>query len=112
MYNFECLYPLEWDKEEMVNADALVLVGGIAECMAAIGAARSGQNVVLVEKGTAKRSGSGDSGCDHWESVATNHAQGLLRKNLPEPCLMLMMDIIMAEEGGRLISKLNSYCLI
>jgi succinate dehydrogenase/fumarate reductase flavoprotein subunit len=72
MYNVKWPYPLEWDEEETVNADVLVLGGGIAGCMAAIGAAKKGQSVILIEKGATKRSGAGGSGCDHWESAATN----------------------------------------
>lgn len=72
MLHSEWPYPLEWDKEETINADVLVLGGGIAGCMAAIAVAQKGQSVVLVEKGATKRSGAGGSGCDHWESAATN----------------------------------------
>jgi len=72
MNNLKWPYPLELDKEEVVNSDILVLGGGIAGCMAAIAAARKGQKVVLIEKGATKRSGAGGSGCDHWESAATN----------------------------------------
>ena len=55
-----------------VSADVLVLGGGIAGCWAAIGAAKRGAKVVLVEKGATIASGAGGSGCDHWESAATN----------------------------------------
>ena len=88
MYNFKWPYPLEWDKEEIVNADVLVLGGGIAGCMAAIAAARKGKSVVLVEKGAAKRSGAGGSGCDHWESAATNPCS----KVTPEELTRAMID--------------------
>lgn len=72
MQSFEWPYPLEWEKEEIITGDILVLGGGIAGCMAAISAARKGQKVILVEKGATKMSGAGGSGCDHWESAATN----------------------------------------
>ena len=65
-------YPLEYGKEEIISCEVLVLGGGIAGCMAAIAAAREGKEVVLVEKGATKMSGAGGSGCDHWESAATN----------------------------------------
>lgn len=88
MQNFEWPYPVEWDKEETITADVLVLGGGIAGCMAAISAARKGQNVVLVEKGATKMSGAGGSGCDHWESAATNPCS----KITPEILTNAMLD--------------------
>lgn len=65
-------YRLAWGEEEDCTCDVLVLGGGIAGCMAAIAAAKAGQTVILVEKGATLRSGAGGSGCDHWESAATN----------------------------------------
>lgn len=81
-------YMLEWNEEECIEADVLVLGGGIAGCMAAIAAARQGQKVVLVEKGATKRSGAGGSGCDHWESAATNPCS----KVTPEELAQAMLD--------------------
>lgn len=72
MYKLEWPYPIEWDKQEVVSADILVLGGGIAGCWAAIAAAKEGQKVVMVDKGAIARSGANGSGCDHWESAATN----------------------------------------
>lgn len=88
MYRIEWPYPLEWDKEETIESDVLVLGGGIAGCMAAISAARQGASVVLVEKGATKRSGAGGSGCDHWESAATNPCS----KVTPEELTQAMLD--------------------
>jgi succinate dehydrogenase/fumarate reductase flavoprotein subunit len=65
-------YPLEWEKEETIETDILVLGGGVAGCMAAIGAAKSNLKILVVEKGATRSSGAGGSGCDHWESAATN----------------------------------------
>ena len=65
-------YPIEWNESATVSSDVLVLGGGIAGCWAAIGAAKRGAKVVLVEKGATVSSGAGGSGCDHWESAATN----------------------------------------
>lgn len=81
-------YPLEWEKEETMDTDILVLGGGIAGCMAAIAAANSGQRVILVEKGATKMSGAGGSGCDHWESAATNPCS----KITPEELTRAMLD--------------------
>lgn len=69
---YEWPYPNEMDSEEVVDADVLVLGGGIAGCYAAIAAARRGKKVVLAEKGATIRSGSAGSGVDHWESACTN----------------------------------------
>lgn len=65
-------YPLRWDEIKEVSTDILILGGGIAGCWAAIAAARKGLKTTLVEKGATIRSGAGGSGCDHWESAATN----------------------------------------
>ena len=65
-------YPVDYDKEQKVEADVLVLGGGIAGCWAAISAARKGIRVVLVEKGDTVRSGSGGPGCDHWCQCPAN----------------------------------------
>lgn len=88
MYQQEWPYPLEWDKEETIQSDVLILGGGISGCMAAIAAARQGLKVVLVEKGATKRSGAGGSGCDHWESAATNPCS----KVTPEELTQAMLD--------------------
>ncbi|HYE09699.1 MAG TPA: FAD-dependent oxidoreductase [Patescibacteria group bacterium] len=88
MYQQDWPYPLEWDKEEVIQSEVLILGGGIAGCMAAIAAARQGLQVVLVEKGATKRSGAGGSGCDHWESAATNPCS----KVTPEELTQAMLD--------------------
>ncbi|MFX1387235.1 MAG: FAD-dependent oxidoreductase, partial [Promethearchaeota archaeon] len=65
-------YPVKWNLEKEVSTDILVLGGGIAGCWAAIAAVKKGAKVILIEKGATIRSGAGGSGCDHWESAATN----------------------------------------
>jgi succinate dehydrogenase/fumarate reductase flavoprotein subunit len=65
-------YPIRYDQEEEIDADVLVIGGGIAGCWAAIGAAREGLNVVMVEKGDTIRSGAGGPGCDHWCNAPAN----------------------------------------
>ena len=81
-------YPLEWEKEETIDTEILILGGGIAGCMAALSAAKNGQKVLLVEKGATKMSGAGGSGCDHWESAATNPCS----KVTPEELTLAMLD--------------------
>ncbi len=77
-------YPIEWDQPNTLSADVLVLGGGVAGCWAAIGAAKQGAKVVLVEKGAAISSGAGGSGCDHWESAATNPCSRVTPEELTE----------------------------
>src|SRR3972149_2371849 len=67
-------YPVSYGKETEVGCDVLVLGGGIAGCWAAIGAARKGAKVVMVEKGVTETSGAGGSGVDHWHAARTNPA--------------------------------------
>ena len=86
--SFKWPYPAQADETVRMEADVLVLGGGIAGCMAAIAAAKRGQRVILVEKGATKRSGAGGSGCDHWESAATNPCSGVT----PEELLQAMLD--------------------
>ena len=81
-------YPAKADQVKRMEADVIVLGGGIAGCMAAINAAKRGQSVILVEKGATKRSGAGGSGCDHWESAATNPCSGVT----PEDLVQAMLD--------------------
>jgi succinate dehydrogenase/fumarate reductase flavoprotein subunit len=57
-------YPVRYGVETEVDCDVAVLGGGPAGCMAAIGAAKAGARVILVDKGHPKRSGGG--GVDHW----------------------------------------------
>lgn len=90
--NLEWPYPIEWDKEDEVNVDVLVLGGGIAGCWASIAAAKNGVKVALVEKGATVRSGAGGSGCDHWESAATNPCSRVT----PEELTRAMID----DHGG------------
>ena len=65
-------YPVAYGKETEVEADVLILGGGVAGCHAAISAAKRGAKVVVVEKGAAIRSGSGGAGVDHWHGACTN----------------------------------------
>lgn len=77
-------YENEFGQEEMVEADVLVLGGGIAGCFAALSASRRGQKIVLVEKGATIRSGSAGTGFDHWESACTNPCSKVTSKEIAE----------------------------
>ena len=65
-------YPVKFGEETEIEADVVVLGGGIAGCWAAISAARNGAKVVIMDKGDIRRSGSGGPGCDHWCNVPAN----------------------------------------
>lgn len=80
------------DKQNEIEIDVLVLGGGIAGCWAALAAAKKGVKVALVEKGATIRSGAGGSGCDHWESAATNPCSRIT----PEELTRAMID----DNGG------------
>lgn len=53
-------------REEIVEADVLVVGGGIAGLMVAIRAGELGARVVLAEKANTLRSGAGATGNDHF----------------------------------------------
>jgi succinate dehydrogenase/fumarate reductase flavoprotein subunit len=74
----------ETGEETRVEADVLVLGGGLSGCFAAIAAARRGQRVVLVEKGATIRSGAAGSGFDHWESACTNPGSRVTPRQIAE----------------------------
>jgi succinate dehydrogenase/fumarate reductase flavoprotein subunit len=65
-------YAIHYGEEQEIEADVLVIGGGIAGCWAAISAARTGVKVALVEKSATVRSGAGGPGCDHWCDTAAN----------------------------------------
>jgi succinate dehydrogenase/fumarate reductase flavoprotein subunit len=67
-------YPVRYDKEQEISSDVLVLGGGVAGIHAALMLARKGMKVVMVEKGGAKKAGSGGVGVDHWHYACTNPA--------------------------------------
>lgn len=53
-------------KTEYIKTDVLCVGGGIGGTMAAIRAAELGADVLVAEKGHARRSGRGGCGCDHY----------------------------------------------
>jgi succinate dehydrogenase/fumarate reductase flavoprotein subunit len=65
-------YPVAYGKENEVEADVLILGGGVAGSHAAISAAKRGARVVVVDKGPVIRSGSGGAGVDHLHGACTN----------------------------------------
>ena len=65
-------YPVNYGKENIAEADVLVLGGGVAGCHAAINAAKRGAKVIVVDKGAVIRSGNSGAGVDHWHMACTN----------------------------------------
>lgn len=75
-------YAVRYGEEQRVEADVLVLGGGIAGVWAAIAAARCGARVVIMEKAATVRSGAGGAGVDHWQWAADNPASGVSPEEL------------------------------
>ena len=65
-------YPIQYDQEQEITADVLIIGGGIAGCHAAITAARRGARVAILDKVSMKTSGGGGAGVDHWHGACTN----------------------------------------
>ena len=70
-------YTLAYGHERKLEADVLVIGGGIAGVWAAISAARCGARVVILEKAATQRSGAGGAGVDHWQWAADNPASAV-----------------------------------
>jgi succinate dehydrogenase/fumarate reductase flavoprotein subunit len=81
-------YPIDYGKENEVSCDVLVLGGGIAGCWTAIGAAKKGVKVFLVEKGATETSGAAGAGVDHFHCVPANPAS----KVSPEDFAQALVD--------------------
>ncbi len=65
-------YPVDYDKENRIDVDVLVIGGSFAGCCAGISAARRGASVAVIDKAPMERSGSGGAGIDHWNSIFEN----------------------------------------
>ena len=52
--------------KEILDADVVVVGGGVGGMMAAVSAAKSGAKTIVLEKANTKRSGSGAGGNDHF----------------------------------------------
>ena len=52
-------YPVNYNKENEIETDVLIIGGGLAGCHAAINAVKKGATVAIVDKGPIIRSGSG-----------------------------------------------------
>lgn len=65
-------YPINYEKENVVETDVLVLGGGVAGCRAAISALQHGATVAVADRGFTKHSGQGGVGVDHWHGAVRN----------------------------------------
>jgi succinate dehydrogenase/fumarate reductase flavoprotein subunit len=93
-------YPINYGEETQVNADVLVLGGGIAGCHAAINAAKRGAKVVIVDKGAVIRSGSGGAGVDHWHLACTNPCSKITPEEMVETLGEAFSDYFYLEFGN------------
>jgi succinate dehydrogenase/fumarate reductase flavoprotein subunit len=80
-------YPIRYEMESEIDADVLIVGGGVAGCHAAVSAARQGAKVVLAETGHAKRSGSGGAGVDHWHGACTNPCSKVTPLDYTQACM-------------------------
>jgi succinate dehydrogenase/fumarate reductase flavoprotein subunit len=79
-------YPINYGKTNEVATDVLVIGGGVAGLQAAINAARKGVKVAVLERGHAKRSGSGGAGVDHWHGAVTNPCSKVTPEAYTQAC--------------------------
>ena len=97
-------YQINYEKENEVNADVLVLGAGLAGCYAAIGAARKGLKVALVDKGSTIHSGAAGSGIDHWGSCTSNPAS----KVTPEEFVKTAIEVGNGSYGNSIASYITN----
>jgi succinate dehydrogenase/fumarate reductase flavoprotein subunit len=93
-------YPIRFGEESEISTDVLVVGGGPAGCFSAIGAAKKGAKVVLVEKGTTITGGAAGTGVDHWQFAADT------------PCCKLSAEEIagaLVENNGGYTSGISRY---
>jgi succinate dehydrogenase/fumarate reductase flavoprotein subunit len=93
-------YPVAYGKENVVEADIVILGGGAAGCHAAINAAKRGANVVVVEKGALIRSGCSGGGVDHWHGVLTHPTAKVTPDEMMETIHRLGYKYLFQEYGN------------
>lgn len=65
-------YEVHYGKEHVLEADVLIVGGGVAGERAAIEARKYGATVIVADRGDSSRSGRGGAGVDHWLNAVTN----------------------------------------
>jgi succinate dehydrogenase/fumarate reductase flavoprotein subunit len=97
-------YPVHYGKEHEVDADVLILGGGVAGCHAAVSAAKRGAKVVVVEKGATIRSGSGGAGVDHWHGALKNPCSRITPEEMMEITSQANNGYLFPEYGNGITS--------
>lgn len=100
-------YPVKYGKENEVEADVIVLGGGVAGCHAAINAVKLGAKVAVVEKGAVIRSGSGGPGVDHWHSAYTNPCSKITPEEMIELMKPLNLGYFIPQHGNVITAYLT-----
>jgi succinate dehydrogenase/fumarate reductase flavoprotein subunit len=116
-HKLEWPYPVKYGEETRVDADVLVIGGGLAGSFAAISAAGRGARVVLVDKAPIVRSGSAGPGIDHWSRCNTNPCSRyspdeMLEVNPPGPYSAAHVNYITMNEAWRCAEELERYGLV
>jgi len=108
-------YPIRYEEQDEVDADILVVGGGMAGAMAAITAAKKGLSVVLIDKGASKYSGKGGSGIDHYHNCP-NPASSITAEEITESSIQTsagyvnaIKKYITAKEGYDILLELEKY---
>lgn len=103
-------------RKEPVQADVLIIGGGISGMQAAIAAGEKGANVVVVEKADTRRSGSGATGNDHFMCYIPEYHGDDFEEILQEametlvgPIQDLNIFALMMRRSFELIQKWESY---
>lgn len=95
-------YPVDYEKENEVNTDVLIIGGGIAGSHAAINAAKRGAKVAVVDKAMVIRSGAGGAGVDHWHGALKNPCSRISPDELMEVLTKSFNDYYLFEWGNGL----------
>ena len=71
-------YPIRYGQVKKFESDVVILGGGVAGVWSAIGAARQGAKVILVEKSVTARSGAGGAGCSKYSNHSVSFQRAVM----------------------------------